>query len=91
MVLTDEGAALFTQLAAGRSGGERLLCRTTGEPWKASHQIRRMAEACSRAKIEPAISFHGLRHTYASLAVMNNAPLLVVARNQPAVSAAKIL
>ena len=81
VVLTDEGAALFTQLAAGRSGSERLLRRTDGEPWKSSHQIRRMAEVCSRAKIEPAISFHGLRHTYASLAVMNGTPLLVVAKN----------
>jgi integrase len=40
-----------------------------------------MADACERAKIKPPISFHGLRHTYASHAVMNGAPLLVVAKN----------
>jgi integrase len=34
-----------------------------------------------RAKIAPPISFHGLRHTWASLAVMAGMPLLVVARN----------
>jgi len=33
------------------------------------------------AKIEPRVSFHGLRHTWASLAVTNRVPLTVVARN----------
>jgi integrase len=40
-----------------------------------------MIEACGRAKITPALGFHGLRHTWASLAVMNGTPLLVVAKN----------
>ena len=40
-----------------------------------------MREACALAKIRPALSFHGLRHTWASLAVMNGVPLMVVARN----------
>ena len=40
-----------------------------------------MAEACTNGKIKPGISFHILRHTWASLAVMNGTPLLVVAKN----------
>jgi integrase len=40
-----------------------------------------MADAVMRAKIKPAISFHGLRHTWASHAVMNGMPLMVFARN----------
>jgi integrase len=40
-----------------------------------------MQEACQRAHITPPIGFHGLRHTWASLAVMNGVPLLVVAKN----------
>ena len=40
-----------------------------------------MALACRRARITPPISFHGLRHTWASLAVMGGMPLIVVARN----------
>jgi integrase len=40
-----------------------------------------MAAACKRAKIAPAIGFHGLRHTYATLAVKNGAPLHVIAKN----------
>jgi integrase len=33
------------------------------------------------ARIDPPISFHALRHTWASHAVMNRVPLLVVAKN----------
>ena len=39
-----------------------------------------MAAAVERAKIAPPISFHGLRHTYASLAVMDGVPLHVLSR-----------
>ncbi|MBZ9748312.1 tyrosine-type recombinase/integrase [Mesorhizobium sp. CO1-1-7] len=49
--------------------------------WEKSHQFRPMNEACKNAKIVPAIGFHGLRHTWASLSVMNGMPLLVVAKN----------
>ena len=81
VVLTDEGIALFTQLAAGRSGHELMLRKGNGEPWGASHQGRPMREACARTKITPAVSFHILRHTWASLAVMAGMPLMVVAHN----------
>jgi integrase len=81
IVLTDEGAAHFAGLCAGRAGGETLLLKSNGQPWEKSHQARPMADALARAKIAPPISFHGLRHTYASLAIMNGAPLLVVAKN----------
>jgi integrase len=40
-----------------------------------------MGEANDRAKISPPIKFHGLRHTWASHAVMNGMPLIVVAKN----------
>ena len=49
--------------------------------WGKSHQSRPMAEAVKRAKIKPAIGFHTLRHTWASLSVMAGMPLLLVARN----------
>jgi len=44
-------------------------------------QQRVMRETLQRAKISPPISFHGLRHTWASLAVMNGVPLQVIAQN----------
>lgn len=54
---------------------------TDAGEWRASEQIREMNRACERAKIDPPIASHGLRHTWASLAVMAGVPLLVVARN----------
>jgi integrase len=81
VVLNDEGIAFFTALTAGRLGAEILLRRAGSGRWLKSHQSRPMAAACRRAGIEPAADFHSLRHTYASLAIMAGAPLLVVAKN----------
>lgn len=81
IVLTDEGVEFFLGVTAGRAGDELMFRNASGEPWGKSHQNRPMIEACERAKIKPAIGFHGLRHTWASLAVMNGVPLMVVARN----------
>jgi integrase len=44
-------------------------------------QQRPMLLACQNARIKPAVGFHILRHTWASLAVMNGTPLIVVAKN----------
>jgi integrase len=79
--LTAEGAAFFKQLTAGRDGSELMLRKPDGSPWGKSEQARPMADAVERAKISPTVSFHALRHSYASLAVMNGVPLHVVARN----------
>jgi integrase len=49
--------------------------------WGKSDQIRRMNAAVEAARIEPRISFHGLRHSWASLAIMNGVPLMVVSKN----------
>jgi integrase len=81
IVLNDEGSALFKSLAAGKARNAVLLSKADGSPWKPAHQARPMTEACKRAKIVPPVSFHILRHTWASLAVMRGGPLMVVARN----------
>jgi integrase len=81
VVLTNEGITLFKELSAGRGGHELMLHRANGEPFRKSDQQRPMIEACERAKITPRVSFHILRHTWASLAVMNNVPLMIVAKN----------
>ena len=78
--LEEEGAAFFTSLAAGRAPDEYLLLRGDGEPWGPSHQSRPMAAACKAARLQH-IGFHQLRHTWASLAVMNGMPLMLVASN----------
>ncbi len=81
IVLTDEGTKFFEQLTAGRDAADLLFQQPGGGPWAKSAQSRPMREACKRAKIAPAIGFHQLRHTWASHAVMNGTPLMVVARN----------
>ena len=58
-----------------------ILRKRDGDRWGRSNQFRPINEACERARIEPAANFHALRHTYASHAVMNGAPLLVIAKN----------
>ena len=81
VILTDEGAAFFRKVTAGRAGNKTIFLRADGTPWKSSQQARPMREAAERAKINPLISFHGLRHTWASLSVMAGVPLMVVAKN----------
>lgn len=81
VVLNSEGLDLFTSLCSGRPGSEILLMKEAGGSWLKSHQSRPMIETCARAKIDPPIGFHGLRHTYASLSIMAGAPLMVVAKN----------
>jgi integrase len=91
--LTDEGRSLFGQLAVGCSVTARLFERMAvanqatrsapaelrQAPWGKSDQFRLMREACVAAKIEPAIGFHVLRHTYASRLATRGVPTLVIA------------
>ncbi len=79
IVLTEEGIEFFSQVCAGRSPEELALLRHDGKAWNQSHQIRRLKDACSAARIEPAVSFHILRHTYASRLAMKGTPLAVIA------------
>ncbi len=80
VILNEEGRALFEKLTAGQPGDAPIF-RKAGERWLRSHQGRPFAAAVARAKITPAASFHVLRHTYASLAIMAGAPPMVVAQN----------
>jgi integrase len=81
VILTPEGADFFRKHRAGRAGNELMFHHSDGAAWQKSEQARPMREACEHAKIKPRISFHILRHTWASLATMAGVPLLVVARN----------
>jgi integrase len=81
VVLTEEGVRLFQNVVAGRDSLAPMFLKPNGDTWHATDQVRPMADACKAAKIVPPIGFHGLRHTWASLAVMAGMPLMVVARN----------
>jgi len=79
--LNGESVAVFKRITAGRPASNPMFMKDSGGRWLKSHQARPMREACERAKIDPPASFHHLRHTWASLPVMNAMPLMVVAKN----------
>jgi integrase len=81
--LTKEGADFFHSVVANRAGDEPMFTHSDGRrkdtAWEHSQQRYWMELACKDAKIMPAISFHILRHTYASQLAMNGAPMPVIA------------
>jgi integrase len=79
VVLTQEGRDFVTALAAGKPGNVRLFLRGNGERWGKSQQQRPLSAACTAARIDPLVNFHGLRHTYASRLAMKAVPLTVIA------------
>jgi integrase len=79
VVLNDEGRALFDELTNGKLGRELIFTRDDGEAWGASHQQRPLEAASKRAKVDPAATFHILRHTYASALAMRGVPMGVIA------------
>jgi integrase len=77
--LSDEGKRFFKNAVAGKTSGQILFLRSDGEPWKHAQQARFMKDACTAAKISPAIGFHILRHSYASRLAMRGVPMQVIA------------
>jgi integrase len=87
IVLTSEAQAWFKSETAGRAAGELLFTRTgverrkrseVGGAWGKSDQSRFMAQACKAAKLDK-LSFHELRHSYASILVNGRVPMAFVA------------
>jgi integrase len=78
--LSDEGRRFFAHVCAGKVGSDLVFTHADGRPWGPAHQLIPIRAASVRAKLKPAVNFHATRHTFASHAVMNGAPLLVVAK-----------
>jgi integrase len=78
VVLSAEGVEVFGHQCLGKTPGVLLFTKASGRKWSASDQQRPLAAACIAAKIAP-ITFHGLRHTYASRLAMKGVPLAVIA------------
>jgi integrase len=80
--LNDEGRQFFATVAS--KAGDRPLFihdsgRREGQAWGHSQQAFWLKKACAKARIEPAVSFHILRHTYASHLAMAGTPMAVIA------------
>jgi integrase len=80
VTLTGEAPELFDRLVAGRARGDVVFTRADGKAWKRAEQLRPMRDACKRASIVPAVGFHVLRHTHASILAMRAVPMAVIAR-----------
>lgn len=78
--LTNEGSALFASAIVGKKGSEPIFTRADGSLWRKNYQVRPLLDACKKASIEPAIGFHELRHTYASLLAQAGADLLTISK-----------
>ncbi|MBV8092388.1 MAG: site-specific integrase [Acetobacteraceae bacterium] len=77
--LSDEAIRFFTSTVADKSATATMLTRGEAATWGRSWQFRPLREACAAAKIIPAISFHVLRHTFASRLAMKRVPMSVIA------------
>ena len=78
--LTEEAQEFFRTVCAGKCGSDLIFTHANGRPWGKSHQDDPIGEASARAGISPTVNFHMTRHTFASHAIMNGAPLMVVAQ-----------
>lgn len=78
--LNREGTALFRELAASKGGDDLVFIKKDGKRWGKNHHVRALLEACKVAKVRPAVSFHELRHTYASHLAQAGVDLLTISK-----------
>ena len=78
--LTDEARALFARLTKAKNDDEHVFTRGDGTSWLRGYQTRPMKRACEAAGIEPAKSFHILRHTFAVILLRQHVPIEFVAK-----------
>lgn len=76
----EEARAFFAEQTAGRPGGDTLFQRTDGRSWGKNHHVRLLQAACKQAKVEPEISFHELRHSFASSLAQAGVDLLTISK-----------
>jgi integrase len=68
--LTPDESNFFEDQIEGKRLDDFMFLRDDGTEWKKDHQRERMKAACEAAQIEKHITFHNLRHTFASLLAM---------------------
>lgn len=78
--LNAEGERFFAEQVAGRLGSDTLFQRADGSPWGKNHQVRLLESACRQSKVDPPISFHELRHTFASSLAQAGVDLLTISK-----------
>lgn len=78
--LSEEGMSFFIEQTLGKNRSDLIFTRLDQSKWEKNYQARPMKAACERAKVEPAIGFHELRHTYASTLAQRGVDLLSISK-----------
>lgn len=78
VMLPPEGLKFFTKLSAGRPSTERLFLKANGRAWGSEYKSY-FQKARDKSGLPKTLTFHGLRHTYASQLVQAGASLIAVA------------
>jgi len=76
--LPDEGMVFFLKLAEEKDADSPLFYGENGAPWK-NYRRHPFYKAVKDAGLPRGVTFHTLRHTYASQLIQAGAPLIVVA------------
>lgn len=79
LTLTDEATWFFDEAIAQCAPDSHVFVRADGNVWNETDPYPRLAFACQNAGI-PRVTFHQLRHTFASLLAMEGTPMAVIAR-----------
>jgi integrase len=64
--LSGDGISFFRELVVDKSPDALVLTRADGLPWRKNLHQRELARANAAARIAPPLTFHHLRHAYAS-------------------------
>ncbi|MBI2791351.1 MAG: site-specific integrase [Gammaproteobacteria bacterium] len=78
--LNESGTQFFKKAIIGKLGNHFVFTKNNNMPWGKNHHVRLLKEACTNARIESTVSFHELRHTYASLLAQAGADLLTISK-----------
>lgn len=78
--LSAEARDFFARLIQDKPLDAPVFVKASGAAWGKNHQVRPLQEACERASIVPAITFHDLRHSYASLLAQAGVDLLTISK-----------
>jgi integrase len=78
VLLPDEALAFFQSLVEGRGASDRLFRKRNGRIWGSEYKSY-FQKARTTAKLPNILTFHGLRHTYASQLIQSGASLLTIA------------
>jgi len=79
--LTDEGRRAFDEWTTGSERAAAVFVWAEGSNWGSHDQHRPIAAAREAAKLSDDVTFHVLRHTYASLLVKAGVHLMIVAQS----------